>query len=156
MALRKQRYLCLMFPFPIPIHTWKISWIERLIHFLGPQYLKHLSKKDIFEGHLSHLRHLTELFVWFFSQLPVVTMAAFSSFCPSFPFLTLLLARPFDLGPWFTALVFFVILVRRFPLMLFTHHRTISQIKRLTRQITGHHRSTKLTEMSQEGKHKLK
>ena len=39
-------------------------------------------------------------------------MAAFSSFWPSFPFLTsfltFLLPRPFHLGPWFT-LVFFVI-----------------------------------------------
>ena len=111
----------------------------------GPQYLKHLSKKDIFEGHLSHLRHLTELFVWFFSQLPVVTMAAFSSFWPSFPFLTFLLPRPFELA----SLVFFVILVRRFLLMLFSHNRRmsrISQIKRLTRQITDR----------QEGKRKQK
>ena len=45
-----------------------------------------------------------------FFQLAVVTMAAFSSFRPSFPFLTFLLLRPFDLGPWFTALLFFVIL----------------------------------------------
>ena len=36
MALWKQRYLCQKFPLPIPIHTWKISWIERLIYFLLP------------------------------------------------------------------------------------------------------------------------
>ena len=36
MASRKQRYLCQKFLLPIPIHTWKISWIERLIYFLRP------------------------------------------------------------------------------------------------------------------------
>ena len=35
-ALRKQHYLCQKFLLPIPIHTWKISWIERLIYFLWP------------------------------------------------------------------------------------------------------------------------
>lgn len=72
-------------------------------------------------------------------------MAAFSSFWPSFPFLTFLLPRPFELA----SLVFFVILVRRFLLMLFSHNRRmsrISQIKRLTRQITDR----------QEGKRKQK
>ena len=64
------------------------------------------------------------------------SQVTFSSFWPSFPFLTFLLPRPFDLGPLFTALVLFVILVWRFLLMLFSRHRRISRIKRLTRRIT--------------------
>ena len=32
-ASRKQCYLCQKFLLPIPTHTWKISWIERLIFF---------------------------------------------------------------------------------------------------------------------------
>ena len=39
-ALRKQRYLCQRFQFPIPIHTWKISWIERLIYFFAATHGK--------------------------------------------------------------------------------------------------------------------
>ena len=35
-ASQKQRYLCQKFLLPIPIHTWKISWIEWLIYLLRP------------------------------------------------------------------------------------------------------------------------
>ena len=46
-ASRKQRYLCQRFPLAIPIHTWKISWIERLIYFLRP--------------HMANRSHLTQM-----------------------------------------------------------------------------------------------
>ena len=95
----------------------------------GPPYLKQTSKKDILDILLSSLCD-------FFFQLTVVTRPAFSSFWPSFPFLTFLLPRSFDLGPWCTALVFFVILVRRFLRKLFSHYWRMSQIKRLMQQMT--------------------
>ena len=95
----------------------------------GPPYLKQTSKKDILDILLSSLCD-------FFFQLTVVTRPAFSSFWPSFPFLTFLLPRSFDLGPWCTALVFFVILVRRFLRELFFFFFRMSQIKRLMQQMT--------------------
>ena len=56
MVSRKQRYLCQKIPLPIPIQTWKISWIEWLKYFLQPHMANwsHLTLMNMEKRHMSH------------------------------------------------------------------------------------------------------
>ena len=66
-ASQKQHYMCQKFLLLIPIHTWKISWIERLIFFF---FAATQGKLELFDSDVVKQRVSRNSVYYFFLVLP--------------------------------------------------------------------------------------